>query len=81
VTLCDAGASIERFAALIPRGPRIWEGLLLGTQGVLIAGPLDVLRVKPGGDLAKYATETVGEHTRQVLHDLPADWSAYREEV
>jgi hypothetical protein len=36
---------------------------------------LYILGVNPGGDPAKYGGETVGEHTRQIIHELPADWS------
>jgi hypothetical protein len=73
--------AIERFAALIPRDllPKSGKVFYSGRKAYSSPARLYVLG-EPRGDPAKYATETVGEHTRQVLHDLPA-WSAYRDQV
>lgn len=78
----DTTAAMERFAALIPRDllPESGKVFYSGRKAYSSPARLYVLGVNPGGDPAKYATETVAEHTRQVLHDLPADWSAYRDE-
>jgi hypothetical protein len=76
-------AGIERFAALIPTSLLRESGKVFysGRKAYSSAARLYVLGVNPGGDPANHAAETVGEHTRQVLHDLPADWSAYRDDV
>jgi hypothetical protein len=73
---------LERFAALVPRvlSPESGKVFYSGRRAYSSPARLYVLGVNPGGDPAKYVTETVGEHTRQVLHDLPTDWSAYRDE-
>jgi uracil-DNA glycosylase family 4 len=39
-----------------------------------------MLGVNPGGAPETHAAETVGSHTHSVLHTLPQDWSAYRDE-
>jgi len=42
--------------------------------------PIYMLGVNPGGSPDNHPTETVGHHSNSVLHSLPADWSAYRDE-
>ena len=41
---------------------------------------LYVLGINPGGSIETQAAETVAWHTDKVLNDMPADWSAYRDE-
>lgn len=41
---------------------------------------LYMLGVNPGGSPNDHVTETVEDHTHSVLHSLPGDWSAYRDE-
>jgi hypothetical protein len=74
---------MERFAALIPRSLLSESGKVFYSGRSAYSSParLYVLGVNPGGDPATYAAETVGEHTRQVTQELPANWSAYRDEV
>lgn len=76
-------ASIERFAALIPTELLSESGKVFysGRSAFSNPSPLYVLGVNPGGAPENYPTETVGNHTRQVLEELPDDWSAYRDEV
>ncbi|RZV58934.1 hypothetical protein B188_03060 [Candidatus Brocadiaceae bacterium B188] len=75
--------SIEHFADLIPRalfsesGKVFYSGRLAFSEG----SALYVLGVNPGGDPENYRTQTVERHTRQVVNEFPADWSAYRDEV
>jgi len=42
--------------------------------------PLYILGINPGGSIKNQAAETVAWHTNKVLNDMPADWSAYRDE-
>jgi hypothetical protein len=42
--------------------------------------PLYVLGLNPGGAPEKQAPETVLSQANQVFHELPANWSAYRDE-
>lgn len=74
---------IERFAALVPRALLQESGKVFysGRQAFSSPARLYVLGVNPGGDPANYPNETVGEHTRRVICEFPADWSAYRDEV
>lgn len=75
--------SIEHFEELIPRSLLSESGKVFYSGRKAFSAParLYVLGVNPGGDPVNYVDETVGEHTRKVLNDLPADWSAYRDEV
>ena len=76
-------AGIERFAALIPHSLEAESGKVFYSGRAAFAGPSEiyVLGANPGGDPVNYQTETVGNHTRQVLTELPDNWSAYRDEV
>lgn len=74
--------AIEDLAARIPEH-------LLGRSGkVFYSGrnafsatcSLYMLGVNPGGSPDDHTAETVGNHTHSVLHALPEDWSAYRDE-
>ena len=42
--------------------------------------PIYALGLNPGGDPTNYQVETIATHTNAVLHSLPSDWSAYRDE-
>lgn len=74
---------IEHFAALIPAQLLAESGKVFysGRSAFAHRSPLYVLGVNPGGAPENYPTETVGNHTRLVLEELPDDWSAYRDEV
>ena len=76
-------APIERFAALIPEALAVESGKVFysGRAAFSKESPLYVLGVNPGGDPKNYPTETVENHTRHVLTELPDDWSAYRDEL
>jgi hypothetical protein len=76
-------ASIERFAVLIPPSLNAESGKVFYTGRAAFAKPAElyVLGANPGGDPLNYPSETVGNHTRQVLTQLPDDWSAYRDEI
>jgi len=73
---------IAAFAEKIPAalGPRSGKVFYSGRKAFSAPSPLYVLGVNPGGAPTNHAAETVEIHTRQVLHTLPEDWSAYRDE-
>ena len=75
--------SIERFAAIVPKSLECESGKVFysGRAAFSACSPLYILGANPGGDPTNYTTETVGNHTRHVLTQLPDDWSAYRDEV
>lgn len=75
--------NIDRFAALIPKTLTAESGKVFysGRSAFSKESPLYILGVNPGGDPLNHPTETVASHTRQVLTELPDDWSAYRDEV
>jgi hypothetical protein len=79
----DEVIGIDRLTKLVPSSLRHESGKVFysGRRAFSAPARLYVLGVNPGGDPENYRTETVGEHTRQVLHELPEDWSAYRDEV
>jgi hypothetical protein len=74
--------SIEMFASQIPASVLAESGKVFysGQDAFARQSPLYILGANPGGDPANYAQETVRSHTRKVLTELPADWSAYRDE-
>ncbi len=74
--------TIERFAALIPSSLHPESGKVFYSGRAAFGSPssLYVLGVNPGGDPSKYQTETVGNHTQQVVARFLDDWSAYRDE-
>jgi len=76
-------ASIEQFAALIPPSLGQESGKVFYSGRAAFAKPADlyILGANPGGDPVNYPIETVGHHTRQVLEELPENWSAYRDEI
>src|SRR5882724_1486685 len=67
---------------LIPKQIRHRSGKVFysGKAAFTSPSPLYVLGVNPGGDPARYEAETIEAHTANVLHHLPANWSAYRDE-
>jgi hypothetical protein len=76
-------ATIEFFAERIPPALAAESGKVFysGRLAFAAPAPLYLLGVNPGGDPLNYPAETIGDHTRQVLEQLPEDWSAYRDEV
>lgn len=76
-------ATIERFAALIPPSLNAEPGKVFysGRAAFAQSSQLYVLGANPGGDPINYPAETVGNHTHQVLAELPDYWSAYRDEI
>jgi hypothetical protein len=77
-------ANIELFVKSIPIS-------ILGESGKIFysgraafslssPAPLYILGVNPGGDPDNDSTENIDSHTQEVLHDLPSNWSAYRDE-
>lgn len=42
--------------------------------------PLYVLGLNPGGNSSDHKSETIGSHTKAVIHQYPENWSAYRDE-
>jgi hypothetical protein len=72
----------ERFATRVPSSLLGESGKVFyaGRQAFAEPSPLYVLGVNPGGDPDSHCDETVGSHTSKVLDELPADWSAYRDE-
>jgi hypothetical protein len=74
--------NIDLFSASIPPNLMGESGKVFYSGRSAFSRPstLYVLGVNPGGDPESYAHETVRSHTRRVIQDLPADWSAYRDE-
>lgn len=81
--MSTVAATIESFAALIPSELLAESGKVFysGRSAFSRPSPLYVVGANPGGAPENYPTETVGNHTRQVLEELPDNWSAYRDEV
>ena len=73
---------IESFVELIPPSLMGESGKVFysGREAFSSPAPLYVLGVNPGGNPENHKTETVQSHTRQVVSDLPFNWSAYRDE-
>lgn len=74
--------NIDLFSAAVPLNLMDESGKVFYSGRAAFSRPsaLYVLGVNPGGDPENYPHETVRSHTRRVIHDLPADWSAYRDE-
>jgi Uracil DNA glycosylase superfamily len=74
---------IEELAGKVPSSLAARSGKVFYAGRDAFAGPSDLylLGVNPGGDPDEAMTETVGSHTRAVLHSFPTNWSAYRDEV
>ena len=73
---------IEDFAKLIPSSQKNKSGKAFYSGKLAFGKKSDVyiLGLNPGGDPTKYPHETVSNHTQEVLHSLPSNWSAYRDE-
>ena len=73
---------IDLFASQIPASLLHESGKVFysGRDAFATNCPLYILGVNPGGDPANHAQETISQHTRQVMTELPSNWSAYRDE-
>ena len=73
---------IEEIASRIPDhlADRSGKVFYSGRNAFSNSSPIYLLGVNPGGSPDTHAEETVGRHTHSVLHALPNDWSAYRDE-
>lgn len=74
--------AIEDLAARIPEQLLVLSGKVFYSGRNAFSEPcnLYMLGVNPGGSPDTHATETVESHTYSVIHTLPDDWSAYRDE-
>jgi len=74
---------IETLVAKIPTSllSRSGKVFYAGRSAFSETSPLYLLGVNPGGSPGEAPTETVESHTAAVLHSLPSNWSAYRDEV
>jgi hypothetical protein len=74
--------TIEEFASLIPAEQLDRSGKVFysGRDAFARPSPLYLLGLNPGGCPLRSAHDTVGAHTEEVLHNLPSNWSAYRDE-
>lgn len=74
--------AIEELTARIPRHlfGRSGKVFYSGRNAFSNSCPIYMLGINPGGSPDTHAQETVGSHTHSVLHVLPDDWSAYRDE-
>lgn len=74
--------AIEELASHIPKDLLEHSGKVFYSGRNAFSGgcSLYMLGVNPGGSPSIHLDETVGSHTRSVLHALPDDWSAYRDE-
>ena len=74
--------AIEDLAARIPKHllERSGKVFYSGRNAFSSACSVYLLGVNPGGTPDNHATDTVRSHTNSVLHTLPDDWSAYRDE-
>lgn len=73
---------IEELASRIPQQLAYRSGKVFysGRTAFSNTSPIYLLGVNPGGSPETHVGETVGSHTYSVLHTLPDDWSAYRDE-
>ncbi len=74
---------IEDFAKLIPASQmnRSGKAFYSGGRAFESQSDLYILGLNPGGSPDKYPHETVSSHTQEVLHSMPENWSAYRDEA
>lgn len=80
---CETRSVIETLARHVP-GPvlaRSGKVFYAGRDAFVGRSDLYVLGVNPGGSAEEAPSETVENHTRDVLTLLPSNWSAYRDEV
>ena len=73
---------IEDFAKLVPTALQDKSGKVFYSGRLAFEKPSEVylLGVNPGGSPEELQSETVASHSEKVLHELPSDWSAYRDE-
>lgn len=81
--MSSADPSIELFAELVPKAllPESGKVFYSGRAAFSCPRSIYILGANPGGDPRDHQDETVGNHTRKVLEELPDDWSAYRDET
>lgn len=74
---------IERFAALVPKELEGRSGKVFyaGRAAFGAPCPIYLLGLNPGGHEEDHPDETIGEHTRRVLHEYPDDWTAILDET
>lgn len=74
--------AIEALAEQIPKHllDRSGKVFYAGRNAFSASSPIYMLGLNPGGPPGNHPAETVGNHTNSVLHTLPHDWSAYRDE-
>src|ERR1035441_983377 len=72
---------IDNFAPLIHQDLWKYSGAAFysGRKAFNTSSPLYILGENPGGYPKDQATETVEWHTKWVLNEAEADWSAYQE--
>ena len=74
---------IEEFAQLIPDSLLDISGkvFISGRDAFGSSSKLYILGLNPGGAPESNALETVGAHTRKVIHDAPDNWCALTDEA
>lgn len=74
--------AIEALADRIPKHllERSGKVFYSGRNAFSAPCPIYMLGVNPGGSPDDHRAETVESHTNAVLHSLPPNWSAYRDE-
>ena len=79
----DGSGVIEDFAKLIPVSQmnRSGKAFYSGRLAFETQSNVYIIGLNPGGKPKDYQKETVLRHTRSVLHNKPAKWSAYRDET
>ncbi len=78
-----SNVGIESFVPLIPTELAHESGKVFYSGRAAFSGkaPLYIVGINPGGNPEEHTTETVENHTHQVLTEFPNNWSAYRDEV
>lgn len=73
---------IQSFARLIPQSVMNESGSVFysGREAFSAPSTIYILGYNPGGSPDLQADETVSWHTRKVIEDMPAQWSAYQDE-
>ena len=73
---------LKEFAELVPESMlhKSGEVFYSGRRAFGLPSELYVLGANPGGGPEGMQASTVSRHIKQVLHDKPASWSAYRDE-
>lgn len=75
-------AMIEEFARNIPASIAKVSGSVFYSGRTAFGAPskLYILGLNPGGSPVNQSAETIEWHMNKVLHEVPDDWSAYRDE-